>query len=278
MKHLYAIPTWNCNLKCPHCFIENRLEIFNRDKFLEELNKFDGDITLFGGEPSLYLDRLYDVFNSNKESGISKIQSVSTNLINLPNNLIDVYKEIGYISTSWNPNRFIENNNYETWIKNCRSISKASIPYTIMITLTDSLFELEIEFLLELIKSWVQPGLEKIKFEHYIGEEATPEYFKRVDDWLCKLYEYWDIPVELEMCQRVCNWYYDCSEQYTLTPDGILHHECPHMSQFNTPVECLNCERVGICRPCRLQKYCSYPKKFSELVEYTKRSVVKLNV
>ena len=105
-KSLYAIPTWNCNLNCPHCFIKDKSEIFNRDKFIEELNKFDGRISLFGGEVTSNLDRMFDIINSNKENGVSKISGITTNLIILNNDLINLYKEFGSIGTSWNPNRF----------------------------------------------------------------------------------------------------------------------------------------------------------------------------
>jgi len=47
-KVLYAIPTMKCNLNCDHCFIVDTPEEFNRDKFISQLNNFNGEIILFG--------------------------------------------------------------------------------------------------------------------------------------------------------------------------------------------------------------------------------------
>ena len=264
-KSLYAIPTWNCNLNCPHCFIKDKSEIFNRDKFIEELNKFDGRISLFGGEVTSNLDRMFDIINSNKENGVSKISGITTNLIILNNNLINLYKEFGSIGTSWNPNRF-NHNEYEIWLKNCKIISDNGIKYTILITLTDDLFSIPIKEFIDMVKTWDTDNLKQLKFEHYVGKEATPEYFKKADKWLCELYKIWDTNINLEIENRVCHWNYDCDNIYTLLPDGSLTNQCPHMSKKYVPSECYICDRVEKCRPCRLQKYCSYPREFANMV------------
>jgi hypothetical protein len=36
--------------------------------------------------------------------------------------------------------------------------------------------------------------------------------------------------------------------------------------ETSVPEECYNCERANICKPCQLQRYCSFPKKLFELV------------
>lgn len=268
MKQLYAIPTWNCNLNCPHCAIKNRKDNFNEIKFISELNSFDGRIVLFGGECTSNLKRMISIFNNNHEYGRSKISSVSTNLINLSDEILNIYKQLDSIATSWNPNRFNQKE-YDIWMKHCKVISENNINYIIMITLTDDLFSMNINDFISMMKTWDLPNLKQIKFEHYVGPEATPDYFERADEWLCKIYKLWNLNAKFGMVERVCNWKFNCSNIYSLLPDGTLINQCPHMLEYHIPEECFTCERANKCRPCRLQKYCSYPKKLANLIGET---------
>jgi len=171
-KLLYAIPTMHCNLDCDHCFIKNSPETYDREKFLTEINNFDGEVILFGGEVTTHLDRMFDVIDSNRINGKSKINTVSTNLIILNDKLIDFYKELRGISTSWNPNRF-NSRQYEIWKNNCNIISKHGIEYRIMITLTNDLFKIPAKEFLDIANEWITPTLKELKFEHYVGEEVS---------------------------------------------------------------------------------------------------------
>ena len=67
-SHLYALLTQNCNLQCPHCMIYNNTkeDFFNEERFLDVLRNWKGDITLFGGEPTLYRDRFMKAINTGK--------------------------------------------------------------------------------------------------------------------------------------------------------------------------------------------------------------------
>lgn len=269
-KHLYAIPTMMCNLKCPHCFINDTPEVFNEKKFLSELNSFEGSIGIFGGEATVNIPRLMEIISSNDQYGKSKIGGISTNLLILNDRLIDLYKNIR-VSTSWNPLRFPTDHQYDIWRKNCQKLSDNDISYRIMVTLTTDLIDgWDAETFLHTAHEWLTPTLSDIKFEHYVGEENTPEYFDKADEWLCDIYKHWNLPVDMELVSRGCSWNYNCSDIYTLYPDGTIKNECPHASARYTPVECVTCERAEICRPCRLQKYCSYPKKLAELIKLDK--------
>ena len=58
MKELYAVLTNQCNLSCPHCDIKSsELDDYNKELFLNAIKEFDGNIILFGGEPTLYKNR-----------------------------------------------------------------------------------------------------------------------------------------------------------------------------------------------------------------------------
>jgi hypothetical protein len=245
--------------------VHESIDDFDREKFLYQLNRFEGNIVLFGGEVTTNIPRMIDIYKNNKENGISKINSVSTNLTILNGDLLKIYREIG-VSTSWNPNRFSEDEYYK-WLINCQTLSYNNIGYIIMITLTEDLFKINPVDFIALAKTWITDNLRLIKFEHYVGDENTPEYFERADNWLCELYDLWNIDIKFQTAEKACNWKMDCSEIYTLLPNGELKHQCPHSAQVYTPVECYTCDRVEICRPCRLQKYCSFPKKFAEKVK-----------
>ena len=98
-KILYAMPTSLCNLSCPHCEIRTHHESYNEDRFLDEFRRWDGDVIIFGGEPTLFRDRLLNII------GDPKIISITTNLLNLDDELIQYYNRI-HVSTSWNKSRF----------------------------------------------------------------------------------------------------------------------------------------------------------------------------
>lgn len=268
-KVLYTIPTMHCNLDCSHCFIKNKPEVYDREKFINELNNFEGDILLFGGEITTHLDRMFDIIDSNDKDGKSKIKSITTNLVILNDRLIEFYKRLGAISTSWNPDRF-NDKQYEIWKNNCKTISDNGIHYKVMVTLTDNLFNISAKDFLNIAKEWITDSLIEIKFEHYVGSEVTREYFDKADEWLCKLYTEWNIPVKLEMIDRLECWKFDCDDVYTLYPDGELVNACPHSKHAIVASECYTCEKVNSCRPCKLQPYCSYPHKLDKLIKMNK--------
>lgn len=263
MKLLYAIPSYQCNLRCPHCEIHSRPEVYNRDKFISQLNAFEGDgINIFGGEPTLHEDRLFDVVSENIEHGKTKITGISTNLTILNDRLIRWYKELGGLATSWNPQRFGNKAIYEQWLENCHTISAHEIKYILMITLTNDLFDAySPEQMIWAIHQMETPGLRLVKFEHYVGADATPEYFARADTWLAEVVRLWDVDVNISVMENACEWNFNCDDVYTLLPDGTMVNRCPHLMDPVVPTECLTCQKISECRPCRIQRYCSYPEK-----------------
>lgn len=265
-KVLYAIPTMKCNLNCDHCFIVDTPEEFNRDKFISKLNNFNGEIILFGGEITSNRERMNDVIKTNKMDGISRISSISTNLIILDSELIEFYKTLHHVSTSWNPHRFKYGSMFDKWLANCYRLSRSKINHTVMITLTNDLFEISPNEFIKIAKLFDNEYLLEIKFEHYVGE-VTKEYFEKADLWLCEVYKLWDLNTKFEIGDRICSWQYNCDNIYTLYPDGSLVNRCPHNLPGTTPVECYTCDRVKTCRPCKLQPYCSYPKHLAELIK-----------
>lgn len=266
MKRLYALLTEKCNLSCPYCDIKSLNETFNEEKFMKELENFDGEIILFGGEPTLYRDRLFKVFFHNPDVN-KKIISITTNLMKLDDFTLIILRYIPYIGSSWNPSRFNENE-YEIWLENIDKLHKTFPEKTLRIlsTLTNDLLNMNPKDVVNIISKWNKDIIREVVFEYYVGEESTEEYFEKCDNWLCSIYNEWNLDINLGNIDTVKDFYNDCSGVYSLFPDGTLKHGCPHHMNINVVEKCYSCERLEICKPCQLQKYCSFPEKFYHLV------------
>ncbi len=260
--------TQQCNLSCPHCPIRGTFDDFDYAKFMYELNRFEGEIIMFGGEPTVHQNRMFDVIEDNRRNGKSKIGSISTNLLELNPRLLSWYKEIGYIATSWNPKRF-NDVEYSKWLWNLKSLAENGLKAAVLITLTPDLIYPGVNLFTSVVSAWPADATSHIKFEHYVGPENTPEYYEDADRWLCELYKKWDSPIRVETFDKSIKWYFDCSGTYTLMPNGILVHTCPNGLYSPKLVldECLTCPRAFECMPCRLQQGCPYPKNLRKLIE-----------
>lgn len=270
MGTIYALITTHCNLSCPHCDIKNCNEYYDRDKFIDQLNKFDGSIILFGGEPTLYPDRLLDIYLSNPIIN-RKITSISTNLISFNDKILTLFQLIKHISTSWNLNRF-NDEEYEKWLNNINIIGERipDIKIRVLITMTEDLLKLSSDQFNDIIAKWNCNVINDIHFEHYVSDDVEAEYFNRCDEWLCSIYKGWKSKIKMNNINLVDNWYFDCSNVYTLYPDGNVKKGCPHNVNIKVPSKCYTCEKSDQCRPCQLQKYCSYPSNFIKLIKEEK--------
>lgn len=268
MSVLYAIPNYDCILKCDYCDIRKIRSKYNREKYLEALaNTNASEVILFGGEPLLYLDRFMDSMNS------EKITSISTTLLYMGKNSDEEAKILGRlikykpsISTTFGINRFETERVYLEWMDNISRLHGLyDLDITIMVTLTQDILNIQPVDFTSIIKEW---RAENILFEFLIlpnGEKYT-EFYKQADEWLCRLYDIWPEDKHNLLEDQVKHWYHDCSEVYTLTPSGEILNHCPHSFPTTFCEECLSCERNSICKPCSLQKICVFPKKFYQKV------------
>lgn len=257
--------TRKCNLRCPHCYVNFENDEFDEEKFLKQLNSFDGYLILFGGEFTADMDRFRKVVKSNKEHGISKFATASTNLIILNDELLEFYKTLSGVGTSWNLDRFGTHKNYKKWLKNLYILVNNKIPVTVLITMTQDLIKYPIKDFLKILKEFDNKDI-NIKFEHYIGQ-VDPKFYSQVDDWLCELYRNWDMINPLNITKQLERWYKDCDETYSLLPNGMIINKCAHESPTVINKECLTCPDAINCRPCRLIPYCSYPRKLAKLIK-----------
>lgn len=264
-NRVYALITRHCNLTCKYCVIRNCNETFDEKKFIDQLSNFDGTIILFGGEPTLYHDRLFKIYNNPNIS--HKITSITTNMMSIDNDLIDLFNNMRGVATSWNPDRF-NNDEYEIWLDNISRLNgNINKKVMVLVTLVDSVLSLTPDEFNSIISRWNSDVISSIRFEHLVDRSITPEYFEKVDNWLCNIYKSWNSSIRMANKDSILNWHQDCSDIFTLTPEGILRHGCPHNSISHIPTRCYTCNKVDICQPCRLQRYCSFSEKFYNLVK-----------
>lgn len=257
VDHVYAIPTFHCNLKCPHCELRLKEDNYNRQAFLTTLQSIKStNITLFGGEPTLYTDRLIDAVKT------GKITSISTNLIKVDQQLIDLIKQYDlYVSTSWNVTRF-NGSQYQTWIDNVNRLTDNEIDILLLVTLTDDLLTFDQSRLFSLLWQWKLAGINRVRFEQLVDYSKDQAFYDRVDQWLVDVDNMWSFEFpENDVVNQIANWKYNCNTTYTLLPNGQLVFGCPQFEKSYLINDCLACQYAGVCRPCMLQKYCTFPKK-----------------
>lgn len=260
---LYAVPWFDCNLTCPHCNVRKTTTSYDLDKFKEVLSTVDAEnVVLFGGEPTL----VWAHFISILETG--KVNSVSTNLVVYPSTFIksafvNKCKEYNLsVATSWNKTRF-NDIQFCQWIDNLNVLTSENVDVTVLITLTQDLLEDDLRHVLYVLGIMERYGVKKFLFEPCIG---SGECNNLADEWLCKFHDMYEGNMTNLLEERLGEWFCNCDDVHTLLPTGELRKGCPDSFEVDRQFcdECLNCELSGNCRPCVLQKTCSYPKKLAE--------------
>lgn len=264
---VYAIPTYICNLNCPHCEIHKIEHKVDCAQFLKQLQKIEArKVILFGGEPLVLPD---EYIKQIIQTG--KITSISTNLFSASE---DILKEIVdnkiAIATSWNRKRFSLNQELN-WYLNILKVKRLGAKVDVLITLTEDLITEDGYTILKIVLETLEKtnGVNGVLFEHYIGPEATKEYQEKADDFLCKIHKEWNYKFNNFIIDRLENWNCNCANVATLEPDGNLKMGCPQYQENNLNIreECLTCSLANICNPCYLQHTCSFPKKLYHLVK-----------
>lgn len=259
---VYVIPSYKCNLNCPHCDIHNIKDKFNEDNFFNTLNNIESnEFILFGGEPLLNKERFIKCIST------GKITSLSTNLLLLNEEYINYIKKYNIsIATSWNPHRF-NDLEYQIWKEKLKLLKKYNLSCIVLITLTQDLFDFDIKNLISIFKEIDNTNaVDGIQFEHLIDNNLSFDFHQKADTWLCQWFNNWNYNMENMIEQQINNWCFDCSNTYTLKPSGQLVKGCPQYTKAIICEECYTCNLAKICRPCMLQKTCSFPKQLYELI------------
>lgn len=257
MKVLYATVTRNCNLSCPHCDIKrDTSDNYNETLFLENVQKDYDHKVIFGGEPSLHIDRIQKI--------APYCDSISTNLLFLDKDLINIYNSLS-VATSWNPLRFTDSQ-YNQWIDNIKRLKNKP---SLLITLTLDL--LVYKDLRRLLQEEFDGLFEDIVFEQLLDPNKSQAYYEEVDRWLCDLYDFWKHNMKTPSSTFTrSSWYYDCSDTWTMEPNGKIHYGCPQYTVTTGVIsECYSCAKVNECRPCMLQTKCTRPSQLMEKIYET---------
>lgn len=274
IHEIYVCPSYQCNLKCPHCFIHLRKDNMNVENICETIGYLNEhcpgvSYTLFGGEPLLLstntLDQLVGAFDKNE-------YSVSTNLLNYEKDKhFDLLNNGVLHDTSWNQTRFTPTQ-YNKWVKILNELSNDGVKMELMITLTKDLIETPVVDFFEMVK---ELKASHIKLEYMIGDDSID--FEDVDRWLCELFKMWDTQMVNVLFQKLklislgeSKWEDHCKYTYTITPSGKIKRGCPYNEGKElTPLyNCLLCEYNSVCSGgCKLQTKCTFPKKLYELVK-----------
>lgn len=265
IKTLYAIPNYECNLNCWYCKLKDKKIQYNEERFLKAINEFNGEIILFGGEPTLYPDRFESVINT------GKITSITSNMMNL-NGQNAYNSKHCRIATTFRPSK--------QWFKNLKEVSSINdFGIRILVTLTNDLIRQVPSKLIEslLFLKQNECNIDSILFEQLLDENKTDSFYKAVDEWLYSIhfiYNLEDLGIRSIIVDQILNgWYFNCKNVYTLDPDGTIKQGCPQKERYKTLDKCYMCEKANRCRPCVLQTKCVYPHKFGNeiLKRYDKK-------
>lgn len=264
-KTIYVVPSWHCNLHCPHCFVHLQEDLYDKEIFLSTLKKLkiqypNASFILHGGEPTLHKDRYYDIIST----GI--INSICSNLIIDREILIDINNRDISIATSWNPYRF-NSEKYQEWINNIKLLNNKPL---ILITLDQDLINYDINNFINFLQDMIYIGIQDILFEPLVDNTLDDIFQQKVDEWLCDLHVIWknnNIKLNNLIEYQILNWNFRC-DSLTLHPDGSIKKGCILGSEcYKLLNKCLKCEFSGVCLPCVLHSRCSFYPKFYNLIK-----------
>lgn len=258
VKTLYAIPNYECNLDCLYCKLKDKRIKYDSERFLEAINNFDGEIILFGGEPTLYSDRFKAIINT------GKISSITSNIVDISEDCVYDSRH-NRIATTFRPSN--------KWIDNLKKISRINdYGIRILFTLTDELLHNNpgniINSLLFLKNN--ECNIDSVLFEQLLDPNKTESFYEEVDKWLYNIhfvYGIEDLGIQSVIVDQILDgWHFDCRNVYTLEPDGTIKPGCPQREQYNVLTKCYTCKKANKCQPCMLQTKCVYPHKFGNEV------------
>ena len=217
-------------------------------------------MVLFGGEPLLFKDRLYRIL----ETG--KINSISTNLLLLDSEIAERLNGIN-IATTLIPAIF-KKKDLKVWHEKLVILTEKEIEIMLLVTISEDTIGSEPLTVFEFLKSLEKYSICSVLFEQLLDYNKNQDYYDKVDLWLCEMHEYFkDLRFVNKIENQIKNgWYFDCSNTFTLYPDGRIRKYCTQFLTYTINRTCYKCPNNITCRPCMLQNRCVYPKKLGDLV------------
>lgn len=272
MKEVYICPSFSCNLNCPHCYLKNLPFHFDIEKVLKTIS-FISDkagsnvfFDLFGGEPLLIsLPVLKDIVYLMKK----KRFVISTNLLKLKEEHLELFHNAEWINTSYNPKRF-SLEQFSLWKKNLKILNENSIKINLMNTLTsDYIKEETSDRLCNFLNDF---RIYSIDFDYLIGKNYPDS--DSVCNFLIDLYNNWNTNCKFNIVESIRESissktvFKDCSNTYTILPNGKIKNGCAYCQGEKIRIECKLCDCYDFCNgACRLTEQCSFPKELFKLIK-----------
>lgn len=262
---IYIVPTWHCNLHCPHCFVHTYKDDYNKEAFFESLKQLkekyiDEHFVLHGGEPTLYKDRYYEILDS------GYINSICSNLIVDDEIINDLNHRDIDIATSWNPNRF-NIVTYNIWLSNIGRLKNKPL---ILITIDQDLIKFNKFKLLSIMNELYMRGVREVLFEPLVDNSLDDTFQHRADMYLCDIHKLWKeykIPVKSLIEEQILDWDMRCDSK-TLYPNGEVKRGCILGDECHKILDkCLHCQFAKVCKPCVLHNRCSFYPEFYKMMK-----------
>lgn len=261
----YIVPSWKCNLRCPHCFVNNISEKANKDLLIKTIKEChdkypNASYILHGGEPTFNKELLKELLDLNI------INSITTNMLYNDDEISDIINKANIdLATSWNPSRFRNNALVDLWNHNLENHKQ---PVMVLITLDQDLLKLSASEIVSTIKTF--KNVDSVLFEPLLDNSLTDEFQDKVDTLLCEIYKRWDIRhIKNLIAEQILNWNFGCNTK-TILPDGSIRNKCTMADSTHKPVflaKCLKCKYNRVCIPCSLHTRCSFFPKFYNMMK-----------
>lgn len=279
-QEVYLIPSYRCNLNCPHCQIATTS---NEDfsAFLKAYETINSDIKnqndisyiLFGGEPLLNgYDKIKQLIDFGKKLN-KPICTTTSNLLLLDDKILDLLLENNIIiGTSWNPHRFTAEQE-ELWFKNIQKIADRKTNVALFVTLTYDLFRSNFPNILDKLEKI--GNVASVTLNPYIpGSDKLRE---ETDKYLCYLDDIWRWKIRFLLrenyqnilSQDLINICHSCLGVKTIEPNGNIKSGCAHEGNEHGIFEkCFDCKYKSLClhAKCPKQPVCNFFDKFYEQI------------
>jgi len=230
---LYLQLTYNCNLRCRHCYLSSRLGHSEEFHFTNEILAFLGRhkainrVVIHGGEPVMAgFEKVKDLI---KALPPDKRVSFQTNLIAIPERLLDSWADLflkhtgGRIGTSMDVYR---SDWFDFWRERVIGLIEKGVKITVLVTLAEG----NTSFYWKLFDFCIKNGI-RIKFQFEYRPSYSKSYTEKIrslTDWLFEravsvysksetLYKMFSISKKV------------CTDTFTVSPDGYLYM-CPTLS------------------------------------------------
>lgn len=279
------IPTWECNLRCTHCFVLHELVKkdagkIDKEKFFSFLKSYlarypsieEGRLQFIGGEAALRAEFNLELIRESRkicdDFGVTPRFATTTNCFEMNEAIIEFYSNIGDLTVSLDGTKEFhdkqrkaldgDDSPYDKTLRNIEKLVELGMRDKIMVqaSLVDEAINEDVitSFYKELLMVGVR--FEKIRFGSIVPTEHHPEKSERflgacrggVFPVPCCKYRFMHDFV-VDSTNRIYCDYFDAAQKNYLgeLSDPIEQIEAAHIKQINDQMEVLNDEKCKAC-------------------------------